>query len=82
MSDSRVIPVAEFQPFGDTKFNRLWYKIEVFQIFLCHTILKWNDYEPTRFGLIFAKQTFLNMTYMKSTNDKNCAFCKKSTQFF
>ena len=41
-----------------------------------------NDGEPTRFGPIFTKQTFLKITYMKSTNDKNCTFTEKSTQIF
>ena len=30
-------------------------------------ILKWNNGEPTKFGLIFTKQTFLKMTYRTHT---------------
>ena len=45
-------------------------------------ILNWNDCESTKCGPIFTKLTFLNMTYMKSKNNKNCSFGEKFTQNF
>ena len=45
--------------FGYTKSNRLLPKSEVFQRILWF-ILKWNNGEPTKFGPIFTKLTFLS----------------------
>ena len=49
--------------------------IDFYLRILCY-LIKWNDGEPTKFGLIFTKETFLNV-YMKSTNDKNCTLSEK-----
>ena len=40
--------------FGDTKYDEILPKIEVFQRILWY-IMKWNDGEPTKFGPIFTK---------------------------
>jgi hypothetical protein len=40
--------------------------------------LKCNEGEPTKFGPIFTKLTFLNMAYMKNTNNENYTFCEKN----
>ena len=73
-----AITVVSFS-FWDTKFDRLLYKIEVFQIFLCHTILKskWNDCEP---NARFIFRFLLFVSFVDEVTKISCHFQAKTVQ--